>query len=212
MTERLKIIFSELVSCKKFADVGCDHGYIAKAMLDANKAERVIISDISAPSLKKAEDLLSAYPADRVKAVVCDGLSGVDGDCDQVLIAGMGGEEIVSILSAAENLPVHLVLQPMKNADKVRNKALSLGYRIVKDYVFKAGKFYFLLVCERGKDKYTDDELFFGRDNLNAPSADFKEYARKEYAKYSAVAKRADLSEEKRAEIEKIMERYGKFI
>ena len=41
MTERLNKVFSELPSCKVFADIGCDHGYIAKEMVERKKCEKV---------------------------------------------------------------------------------------------------------------------------------------------------------------------------
>ena len=67
MNKRLEIIFSEIAACSSFADVGCDHGYIAKAVLDSGKCDDVIISDISAPSLKKAEKLLTVFEDTAVK-------------------------------------------------------------------------------------------------------------------------------------------------
>ena len=211
MTKRLQIILSHLSPCYKFADVGCDHGYIAKAMLDEGKAQRVVVSDISAPSLKKAESLLLPY-GESVKAVVCDGLALVDDDCDQVLIAGMGGEEIISILSSAPFKPQRLVLQPMKNADKLRKSLLVSGYRILKDYIFKDSKFYVLIVATLGEDSYTDDEIFFGRDNLKNPTPEFIEFAKREHSKYSKLSSAQGLSLKTRAELEGLKNKYGEII
>ena len=59
MTERLKKIFDQLPKCHTFADVGCDHGYLAKAMVQSGKCQKVIVSDISAKCLQKAKDLLA---------------------------------------------------------------------------------------------------------------------------------------------------------
>ncbi len=167
MTERLREIFSQIPVCKVFADIGCDHGYVAKAMLDGNKCQKVIISDVSAKCLSKAEQLLANYLAQgRAESVVSDGFDKV-GECDCALIAGMGGEEIVNILKKTTRLPDSLVLQPMKNADKVRLTAVSLGYKIITDYVFSSGRiFYDLIVLQRGADKLTSEEVEFGRTNL----------------------------------------------
>lgn len=211
MTKRLQTVFSHLAPCKKLADVGCDHGYIAKAALDAGIAESVVVSDISAPSLQKAKTLLASYGS-RVKAVVCDGLALVDSDCDQVLIAGMGGEEIISILSSSPFLPERLVLQPMKNADKLRKRLLSIGYRIVRDYIFQDERYYTLIVCERGEDEYGEDELFFGRDNLRDRTADFIGFAQKEFQKYSALCEADGLSEGVRAELTALKNKYGEIV
>ena len=98
MTKRLTKIFEQLPTCNTFADVGCDHGYLAKAMIQSGKCKRVIISDISAPCLQKAKDLLSEELQSGVAtAVVSNGFQNVP-PCDLALIAGMGGEEIASIL------------------------------------------------------------------------------------------------------------------
>ena len=61
MTNRLNQIFSVLPSCEVFADIGCDHGYVAKAMLDSGKCKKVIVSDISEKCLFKATTLLQFY-------------------------------------------------------------------------------------------------------------------------------------------------------
>lgn len=184
MTDRLNEIYNAIPECGIFADVGCDHGYVAKAMLDGGKCREAIVSDVSAKCLKKAERLLAAYVnAGKARSVVSDGFANV-GVCDAALIAGMGGEEIIKILSEADRLPDKLVLQPMKNADKVRRFVVRKGFRIKKDYVFKAeGKFYDLIELERGEDSLSDEEAEFGRTNLKSPSPAFSERLKRELDK-----------------------------
>ena len=209
MTKRLTEIFSVLENCHTFADVGCDHGYVAKAMLKSGKCERVIVSDISEKCLKKAEDLLALEIAEgKAISVVSDGFRNV-GYCDQALIAGMGGEEIISILSSARSLPEKLVLQPMKNVDKVREKAVSMGYKIKSDYVFRCGKiFYDLITLVKGEDSLTEEEIEFGRTNINAPSVAFKQMLESKIKKYENLLSvsqfNKDVQEEIKAKIEKL--------
>ena len=175
MTNRLKEIFSVVSKCETFADVGCDHGYVAEAMLKSDKCKKAIISDVSEKCLEKARELLSDYiKIGRVESVVSDGFDKVKG-ADLALIAGMGGEEITLILQKATELPERLVLQPMKNADKARLCAVKRGYRILKDYTFFAGgKYYDLIVLEKGADSLTNEEVEFGRTNIVQPSEAFK--------------------------------------
>ena len=200
-SERLKIIFSVLPKCRKFADVGCDHGYIAKEMLLSGKAEKVVASDISEPSLNKARLILSEF-GKSAECVLSDGLKQIPPDTDLVLIAGMGGEEIISILLSAPFLPEKLVVQPMKNADKLRKTLLSFGYAFKKDFMFKDVKFYDLIYAEKGADDLTENEILFGRDNLNGNNKAFKEYLGKEIEKYEAILS-GELNDAVRAEIEK---------
>lgn len=173
---RLSVICGELDECELFADIGCDHGYCSEYMLDHRLCRKVQFSDISAKCLKKAETLLAAYIKEGIAfPVVCAGLEKIDPKTDLVLIAGMGGEEIVKILSEGF-LPPKLLLQPMKNSDKVRSFLLQNGYGMQKDYTFFAdGKFYDLIKASRAvkAEEYTRDMICFGRDNLLFPGKDF---------------------------------------
>lgn len=174
MTERQKIIFSAIPTCDIFADVGCDHGYIAKSMITSKKCNKVVISDISAKCLSKAEKLLSKeILSGKAIKVVSDGLKDIP-YADTVLIAGMGGQEIISIIKSAPFYPQNLILQPMKNTDLVRITAVESGYKIDKDVVFLSGGiFYDLIVLSRGKDVLTQEEIEFGRTNINEKPQDF---------------------------------------
>ena len=125
--DRLKVLFSLVDSGEVFADIGCDHGYLSKAVLDENRFNKVIISDISPKSLEKAVTLLKPY-GERVISVVADGFNGYPLTPNQAVIAGMGGEEIVKILLQAKTLPYSLILAPQKNSDKVRRTLLNLAF------------------------------------------------------------------------------------
>lgn len=202
MTERLKEICSHLPQAPVFADVGCDHGYCTQYALGNGLCERAYISDISAGSLKKAETLLKNEIAAGVCIPVCaDGLKGIPERCDCVLIAGMGGEEIVKIFTEAY-IPEKFVLQPMKNSDKVRAFLLERGCGISLDGTFFAeGKAYDLIVGEaKGKAEYTDFELFFGRDNLKRPTAEFIRKLRTERDKLRELL-RTPMQQKSREEI-----------
>ena len=162
---RFDILFNLIGRGELFADVGCDHGYISKKVLDSGKYNRVILSDVSKNSLQKAINLLSGY-GERVKFIVSDGFLGYDEVPSEAIIAGMGGEEIVKILSGSVQ-PNALVLAPQKNTYKVRRTLLDSGYKILKDFTFYSqNKFYDAIKAEKGNDFYTPDELIFGRDNV----------------------------------------------
>lgn len=178
LTLRLKTLLDELTPCQTFADVGCDHGYVAENMLKSGKCGFAYVTDVSAVCLQKAVDLLSKGFKGKFKGLVCDGLKGVP-KVDQVLIAGMGGEIICDIITNADFLPDRLVLQPMKNTEKVRRIAIKSGYKLIKDYTFIDEKYYDVIVCEKGQDSYTQDEFTFGRDNLRYKSQPFRQVIEK---------------------------------
>lgn len=180
---RIEQICSYIEPSESFADVGCDHGYCTQYALRIGKCKSAVIADISAKSLGKAEALLAPYIADgRCRAVCCDGLKQIPRETEQVLIAGMGGEEIIKILSEGF-IPQKFIFQPMKNAEKLRRFLLSNGCEITVDDIFKDGKFYFIIKGKKSGAcrQYTAEEFAFGRDSLNNPF--FRDYVNEEIAK-----------------------------
>lgn len=219
LTKRLKTLYSELKGGGTFADVGCDHGYIAEKALENGLFDEVIISDISEKCLKKAESRLSLRFGGRFKAVVSDGFDNLP-HVDEALISGMGGEIISAMLARREDKPSRLVLQPMKNAEKVRRFLVENGYFITRDYTFKDKKYYHVVVAEKPagklaeksdkKDEYADDEYLFGRDNLREKSDDFKDFVNDKIKLFSEAAANAESPEKE--ELQKKTEKLRKII
>jgi len=199
--DRIKKLCAYLEKCESFADIGCDHGYCTEYMLESKLCKTATISDISAKCLEKAEKLLSVYIKNgAVKSVCCNGLEKIDEDTDEILIAGMGGEEIVNILTSSY-IPKLFVLQPMRNMREVREFLLKNGAEITVDEPFdNCGKFYYVLKGRRGGNfrPYTDAELDFGQ-RLESPVT--KAYVRGELEKKQLYLQR-NLSGQARAEIE----------
>ena len=175
--KRIDTLCSLLTKVKTFADVGCDHGYCSEYMLKNELCEMAILSDVSKGSLAKAEALLAPYIRQgKAISVLGDGFFGVPSNVEEVLIAGMGGSEIVSILSDKKHgfMPKRFVFQPMHDSAKLRRYILENGGYIEKDFTFQDVKFYDVIVGGRREDvgqvcdetPYTDAEYEFGRDNL----------------------------------------------
>ncbi len=185
MEGRIGTICRMLPKTGVFADVGCDHGYMAQYMLENGLCERAYISDISEKCLEKAEKLLRPYiESGKCVPVVCDGLKGIPKPCDFVLIAGMGGEEIVKILLEGY-LPPHFLFQPMKNTEKLRRFLIGHGANLQQDLTFSDGKKYYdvLLGASSPADTYSEREFHFGRDNLKGASPSFVKEMREELEK-----------------------------
>lgn len=213
MTKRLEEIFSLIPTCDTFADVGCDHGYIAKQMIKSGKCKKVIISDVSAKCLAKAEELLSEEIAQgKAVSVVSDGFDNLP-KCDLALIAGMGGEEICAIVSKAKDLPNTLVLQPMKNSSKVRSTIVKLGYCVKRDFTFFCGRvFYDLMLVERGEDCLTAEEREFGRTNIKERPSAFIKKLKSKIASLKNFAKGKDVKEQTKLEMTKEAERLQSYV
>ena len=186
LTKRLEKLVSVLPHCDTLADVGCDHGYVGIEALARGIAKKVIFVDVSAPSLDKARQNCPDEYLNVAKFVCSDGLGDIE--CDAAIIAGMGGLEIISILSAAKFMPNQLVLQPMRNQRDAR-EYVAQNYEITLDEKFHDYKFYDVIVAQKCNKatKLTEMELEFGKTNLTNPSQDFVDYLVAELTKIKNI-------------------------
>ncbi len=210
--KRIDTLCALLAPAKTFADVGCDHGYCSKYVLENGLCERVILSDVSKGSLAKAEALLAPYiRAGKAISVLGDGFFGVPKDTEEVLIAGMGGSEIISILADKKYgfMPKRFVFQPMHDAEKLRRYILENGGYIDRDFTFRDGKFYEVICGGKAgqgqvQQTYTAAEYEFGKENLLTRPKAFLERLEKLVGNLEKYLKEPTLQEEsKKALIEK---------
>ena len=213
--KRIDTLCSLLEGAETFADVGCDHGYCSEYVLKNKLCEHVILSDVSKGSLEKAERLLAPYiRSGKAISVLGDGFVGVPNTVDEVLIAGMGGHEIVSILSHKRHgfMPKRFVFQPMHDSEKLRRYILENGGYIERDFTFRDVKFYDVIVGGRATSEkqtapYTDAEYEFGRENLQCMPDDFTERTKKQIRNLEKYLKEPNLQEESKIELLKRKER-----
>jgi tRNA A22 N-methylase len=157
--------------------------------------------------LQKAQTLLARFVKEgRAIGVLGDGFYGVPKDTEEVLIAGMGGSEIVSILSDKKYgfIPRYFVFQPMHDSEKLRRYLIEKGAKINRDFTFEDGKFYDLIVGEFGngeKQAYTDAEYEFGKENLSAMPQAFKNRTEKQIKNIDKYLLQPSLQEESKAEL-----------
>lgn len=214
-SKRIKTLCSLLKSAETFADVGCDHGYCSEYVLKNGLCEKVILSDISQGSLRKAETLLAEFIDEgKAVAVLGDGFKGVPKNTQEVLIAGMGGSEIVSILSDERYgfLPEYFVFQPMHDSEKLRRYLIEQGAVIYRDYTFSDGKYYDVICGGNGKSRgqgcdemsilndepYSDAAFEFGKENLTTMPTAFCERLEKQLKELENYLAREGLQEENR--------------
>ena len=158
--DRLEAIFSVIPECGVLADVGCDHGKLTRRVALSGKAKKVIATDISQSCLNKAMELNADL--DNVEYGVGDGLKALQGKrCDVIVLSGMGGNTMMSILS---DLPdATLVLQPQSDVPALRGFLVDNGYRIVRDFViFDDGFYYDVMLVQKGEMVLDDVQRLFG--------------------------------------------------
>lgn len=184
MSGRLDTVKSLVVAADTVADVGCDHGKLAEYCVRSGLARRVIASDISESCLEKARKRLAN--ARNVTFLRCD---GIDYECDEAIVAGMGGILVADILRKARCKPKTLVLCPHRDGKTVRETLLELGYSIDRDVAVRdRGRFYSVMRADLGgePEKLDGLQLLFGK-YCDAPDAVLREWLTALYKTYAVA-------------------------
>lgn len=177
MTEELRLqprlqLLADLVPQNaRLADVGTDHGYLPVYLLQKKYITSAIAADIGAEPLEHARRTARQYGVEeQLRFLRCDGLQGIDPkDADTVVIAGMGGETIIHILSQApwtRNGNALLLLQPMTKQEELRRWLNENGYaqyaeRLVRDKNYLYPVF---TVCGGAQAALSAGEIYGGLD------------------------------------------------
>ena len=158
LDERLSAIAQlvlEAVSKKEapcVVDVGCDHGQLTAYLLERNEKLCAIASDVSAPSLEKAKKLFAQKGfGERVSTVVADGLGGVDRPADVIVMAGMGAQTILKIITEGQEKigGAKLIVQANVDLPVLRMELAAQGFAIEKEVFSRAAgrRYVTMLAC-----------------------------------------------------------------
>ncbi len=150
----------------RLADIGTDHAFLPIWLCKTGKCPCAIASDINPEPLKRGlEAISSSGLCDRITARLSDGLSEISADeTDDIVIAGMGGELIVKILSQSllsKDSTKHFILQPMTRSEVLLEWLNGNGFEILKqDCCVAAGKCYTVLLASYTGKAGVQDRLF----------------------------------------------------
>jgi len=141
------------------ADIGTDHAYLPVWAVTEGRSPKAVASDIREGPAKRAAATIEKYGVgELVRVVVAPGLSGIDlREVDDVVIAGMGGETILSILEAAPPVD-YLVLQPQTDLPAVRRYLAGNGYSFEELAVTEGSKIYNIFMARRTASPFTLSE------------------------------------------------------
>lgn len=160
------------------ADIGADHGFVSKEILEKNQDIKVFASDNKLGPYNRLKKTLSSYQ--NVITSLSDGLNDLPREVDTVLISGMGGKTISSILLKDEDKlknVKHLVLSPHNDLYSLRKLVNSLGFKIINEAFIKdADKYYSIIVYQKGYETLNQLELKYGPIILKEKSDVFLEF------------------------------------
>lgn len=169
MNKRLQTIADMIPDGRGVIDVGTDHGYLPVWLAKNGYTGRLFASDINPAPLSAArKTACEAAQEEKIRFLLCDGLEACPPDeIDTIVLAGMGGDLICSILDRAEwcmSGAYTLILQPMTKAEVVRYWLVNNGFRLTEERLVRdGGILYQIIKAQFSENMYLSDaELFSG--------------------------------------------------
>ena len=193
---RLDTCLSLIEGEKCIVDVGTDHGRLPVYALKEGRTERAVAVDISEKSLAKAT-LLAEKEGVNLQTFVSDGLSAVaEKDADLVIIAGMGGREIVKILDESPFPLRRAIFIPHTHASFLRSCLREKNVRVERDITVKESDHYYpILLCDFRLPWQEEDNVYVG--NEGAARSEYIETRLEKINRYLACSDDPQLKEEK---------------
>lgn len=183
LTSRLRTVGEWVPRGSRFADIGTDHAYLPVWLILHGRIEGAIAADLRSGPLERARQTARRYGVEeRVDFRLCDGLEGVGPrEAEVIAIAGMGGETIAHILSAAPWTGEGgrtLLLQPMTGQPELRRWLGGAGYSIDGERICREGKRLYSIWRVRGGDMppHSPGELWAGRQSPDPLRGEYLDY------------------------------------
>ena len=157
LSERLERVVSFVRPCASAADIGTDHALVPVELVRRGIVKKALAMDVRPGPLSRAKEQISrAGLSDQIEPRLSDGLAALKSqEAETVIIAGMGGELIIRILTEGRHMwdsVAQWVLSPHSEVFKVRGWLLENGFSIEKeDMVCEDGKYYVLMDVKRAE-------------------------------------------------------------
>ncbi len=198
LSKRLTAVVEFVRHGSVLADIGTDHAYLPIYAVENGISRRAVAADINKKPLASAVNNIENHSlSDLIECVLTSGFDGLDsyGITDAV-IAGMGGELIASIVSAAEFIKkdgFRLIIQPMTMPHIARRALDEHGFTVTDECTLKEdGKLYTVISADYSGATCTDaDEFTYLYGDLDARKYESdevrSEYFAHETAKYMRI-------------------------
>ena len=187
LSKRLQAVANLVTEGLVVADIGTDHGYIPIYLIQTGKCKTAFAMDVNEGPLLRAKEHIAEYGLDKEITVrQSDGVKALSvGECECVVVAGMGGALTVRILEDGEVVFRSLkefVLQPQSELKKVRQYLQQNQYCVVaENMVLEDGKFYPMMKVVSGKSPdYTMAELRYGKKLMEKKHPVLRRFLEKE--------------------------------
>jgi tRNA (adenine22-N1)-methyltransferase len=150
LSNRLQAVADLVPLCSRILDIGTDHALLPVYLISQNRCEQAVAIDINAGPLRVAAGRIhSSGLGDRIRVLRNDGLKDIPLDPqDVIILAGLGGFEIMGILDESLCDCRAIIIQAMKSLQELRPWLASHGYAIEQEkLVQEHDRYYVVIAC-----------------------------------------------------------------
>ena len=176
---RLKCIADMVSPGTVVFDVGCDHGFLSIYLVESGIADSAVALDVVKGPLKAAAEHVKQFGLEgKIECRLSDGLHNIATEelrqinNKTLIIAGMGGPLILSILSECPDVRDmfdEIIVGPQSKIEEFRIGLEQLGLAIIdENMILEDGKYYQILKMSKSSVKSMQSLSCFSEDRLSA--------------------------------------------
>jgi tRNA (adenine22-N1)-methyltransferase len=161
LSQRLLTIASLVDRDAIAIDIGSDHGHIPRYLLQSGQVKKMYATEFGPSTFLQLKTNLADTD---VMTYQADGLINLPADITCVIITGMGGGLIASMLQAkASKHQSTLVLGPQRDVHVVRKTLQIIGYRITEERLIEEHQHYYQLIkAQPGAMNLNNFDAYYG--------------------------------------------------
>lgn len=181
ISKRLEMVASFVNEDAFLMDVGCDHALLDIYLYNNRKKINIIASDINELPLEMALNNLKKYNLEKkIKLIRQNGIENIDRNIDTIVLSGMGTSTILDILfkNPLKLKNVSNIIISSNNDYFILRKTMANNGFYIKDerIVFENGKYYPIILFNKGFKDYNDFMLKYGPILLSNKDVVFIDY------------------------------------
>lgn len=212
LSERLTAIY-KMVPRGIAADIGADHGKLMIALFESGIVTHgYAVENKKGPYNRLLKALQERNLEDDIVPLFSDGIKDLPESVHTVIIAGMGGNNIIDILKKYPNKTKQintLIIDAHTAIPKVRREISNMGFVIADEKMVREDDVFYEIIKFIKADKaiYGDKDIEFGPILRNEKSATFKEKYQSRITEINKLLGNKDLPKGRAIELNKEKER-----